>query len=96
MFAVVVTFQIKPEHITDFMPLMLQNAQTSRREEPGCHQFDVATSPDRPGEVFLYELYDDEAAFEAHLKTTHFKTFDEKTAPMIAAKTVITYAEVVQ
>ena len=62
-FAVVVTFQIEPARYVEFMPLMLSNAQASLTQEPGCLQFDVATDPARPNEVFLYEIYSDRAAF---------------------------------
>lgn len=96
MFAVVVTFQIKPGCVADFMPLMTRNAATSLSKEPGCRQFDVATDLSQPEEVFLYELYDDAAAFEAHLASAHFKSFDTAVADMIAAKSVKTYAKVIQ
>lgn len=44
--------------------------------------------------VFLYERYDDRAAFEAHLASTHFKTFDAMVAPCLEAKTVATCVRV--
>lgn len=94
-YAVVVTFQIKPGAMPDFMPLMLANARTSLADEPGCHQFDVATDEGRPDEVFLYEIYTDRAAFDAHLASTHFRAFDVAVADMIASKLVRTY-DVVQ
>ena len=95
-FAVVVTFQIEPDQMAAFLPLMLDNARASLATEPGCRQFDVATDPARPEEVFLYELYDDRAAFDAHLGTAHFKSFDAAIAPMVREKSVKTYARVVQ
>ena len=73
---------------------MIANARTSLAEEPGCHQFDVCTDPARPDEVFLYERYTDRAAFDDHLASAHFKAFDARVAPMIAAKEVRTYHEV--
>lgn len=94
MYAVVVTFQIHPDQIAAFLPPMLDNAATSLAQEEGCHRFDVCTDPDHPNEVFLYELYTDRAAFEAHLASVHFRTFDTHVAPMIASKTVQTYAKV--
>ena len=94
MFAVVVTFQINPEDTRAFMPLMRDNAETSLAREDGCHRFDVCTDPSAPNEVFLYELYTDAAAFDAHLASAHFKTFDAAVAPLIAGKTVKTYAQV--
>jgi len=96
MFAVVVTLQINPNSLEAFMPLMAENATRSLTDEPGCRQFDVATDPERPGEVFLYELYDDAAAFDAHLASAHFKSFDAAVSEMVLEKTVTTYAEVQQ
>ena len=94
MFAVVVTFRIKPQAWDDFMPLMVENARKSLSGEPGCHRFDVCTDPARPGEVFLYELYADTTAFDAHLASPHFKAFDTAVAAMIADKDVRTYTAV--
>ncbi|SLN38303.1 putative quinol monooxygenase [Pseudooctadecabacter jejudonensis] len=94
MFVVVVTFQIRAGQMADFLPTMTQNAQTSLAIEAGCHRFDVCTDPDRPNEVFLYELYTDRAAFEAHLHSPHFEAFDHDVANMIIDKTVATYAQV--
>lgn len=95
-FAVVVTFQIKPEKLDAFLPLMQENARKSLVNEPGCRQFDIATDPGTPGEVFLYEVYDDAAAFQTHLASAHFKAFDGAVAEMVAHKHVRTYAEVSQ
>ncbi|WP_298815641.1 putative quinol monooxygenase [uncultured Roseibium sp.] len=94
MYAVTVLFRIKEGQIEAFMPLMIANAQTSVKDEPGCRQFDVCTDPDLPGEVFLYEIYEDAAAFQFHLATDHFKDFDARVSDMIAEKTVKTFQKV--
>lgn len=94
MFAVVVTFQIAEGAMAAFLPAMTENAKTSLAQEAGCHRFDVCTDADRPNEVFLYELYTDRAAFDAHLASAHFKSFGEQAAPLVTAKDVRTYAMV--
>ncbi len=94
-YAVVVTFQINAGQMAEFLPLMEQNAATSLALEPGCHQFDIALDPARPNEVFLYELYADAGAFEAHLGSSHFRSFDKAVTPMIAEKEVKTYERVI-
>ena len=43
-------------------------------EEPACRLFIVHRAPDDPRTFYLYELYDDEAGFQAHLETAHFAT----------------------
>ena len=95
MLAVCVTFDIKPERLADFMPLMQDNAAASLNDEPGCHQFDVCVDHGKT-QVFLYELYTDAAAFQAHLQMPHFLSFDQACAEMIAQKTVHTYDTVYQ
>ena len=96
MYAVVVTFTITSGAMPDFLPLILANAKTSLNVEAQCLQFDVATDLARPDEVFLYELYTDRAAFEAHLASAHFEAFDRAVDHMIAVKDVRTYATVKQ
>ncbi len=96
MFAVTVTFTIPLEKMHDFLPLMLANAQSSLQDEPGCHQFDVCTDPDQPGQVFLYELYTDEAAFETHQTMPHYGAFGEAAGSMIEDKVVKTFSQVAQ
>jgi len=95
MFAVTVVFKIRKESFEVFLPLMIENAKASLKIESGCRQFDVCSDPVRPLEIFLYEIYDDAAAFQAHLETPHFKRFDVAAAAMIEEKSVKTYAKVV-
>ena len=88
MFVVTVDFEVHPLRLADFMPLMIENARTSRDEEPGCRQFDVCTDAANPGAIFLYEVYDDRAAFDAHLESEHFKRFDAAVADMVTSRTL--------
>ena len=67
---------------------LLLQSENSLREELACLRFDVARDPAKNGRFFLYEVYEDEAAFEAHRQTPHYKSFSEKTAETIASKTV--------
>jgi quinol monooxygenase YgiN len=60
------------------------NAAVSR-QEPGCRRFDVCYA-DGGTKVFLYEIYDDEAAFDAHLASPHFKTFKTAIEPIVTTR----------
>jgi len=42
------------------------------RAEPGNRYYQAHRSPDVPRLYFLYEQYDDEAAYEAHMASEHF------------------------
>ena len=41
------------------------------RAEPGCRQFTIHRSTEDPRLFFLYEQYEDEAAFAAHAASEH-------------------------
>lgn len=90
MFVVAVWFEIHPNHMSDFAIAVSENAKTSLAKEPGCRRFDVAQAED-PERIFLYELYVDEAAFEHHKGTPHFKAFDAKTKEWVVSKSVEFY-----
>lgn len=96
MFAVTVTFTIHEGKMDAFLPLIRKNAQSSVRDEPGCQQFDVCTDPDQPNRVFLYELYDDEAAFEAHQEMAHFKATGTAITGLVADKELRTFNTVLR
>jgi quinol monooxygenase YgiN len=88
MFVVTVAFRSVPDRAADFLAALRENAATSLRDEPGCHRFDVCTDPDDPAAFFLYELYTDADAFEAHKATPHFTAFDAVVRDWTAEKTV--------
>ena len=80
-----VNLTIKPENVDAFLAHAVQNAADSRTE-PGCRQFDVLVDPKDRTRVLLYEIYDDEAAFEAHQQTAHFNSYLAEGVPMLAAR----------
>ena len=96
MYAVIVTFRVNPKDSVHFLDLVRKNALASKQQEPGCLQFDVCSDAGAPGEVFLYELYSDADAFQAHLASEHFLSFDRAISNMVQVKTVRTYGEVFQ
>ena len=70
MYVVTVEFGA-PGHAAAFRSGVVTNARVSLDVEPGCRQFDVCNSPDDPATIFLYEVYADRAAFDAHLASAH-------------------------
>ena len=86
---ILVEFGLHPGKEPEFRRLVLENAVASLRDEPGCSLFDVLTPEGGPGDrIVLYEIYDNAAAFDAHLATPHVASFDRATAPLVARKTV--------
>lgn len=91
-YLITVAFDVEPARRDLFIRLITSNAQASLREEPGCLRFDVLL-PVEAGDcdVLLYEIYEDRAAFDAHLASAHFLAFDAATRDAVRRKTVREY-----
>ncbi len=63
-FAIVATFEIAPEQIDAFLPLLLAHRDRCLKDEPGTLRFDVLRNEE--SKLMLYEVYEDEAAFQVH------------------------------
>ena len=85
MFVLVVNIRIKPDQVARFTPMVLENARAARKE-PGCRQFEVLVDTKDKAKVMLFEVYDDEAAFEAHQQTPHFKKYLAEAVPLLASR----------
>ncbi len=96
MFVVSVVFTCHDGAGEAFKPLVEQQAKLSRQHEDGCRQFDVARHEKFPDTFFLYEIYDDEAAFDLHLKTNHFNDFNKNIKALVKDKQVKVYTELMQ
>ena len=68
--------------------LLTENASASLRRESGCRRFDVVEIRGENAPFYLYEIYDDEAAFELHLGTDHYRDFSIAAERLFDSKTV--------
>ena len=89
MYALGVVIQIQPEHREEFIEAMLDDARNSVNVEPGCVRFDVLQDENDPNRIYLYEVYRDPAAFEAHTQTPHLIRWRETVKDWYAAPTVV-------
>ena len=80
-----VNIRIKPENVDAFMPQVIENGKAAR-SEPGCRQFDVLVDPDDKTSVMLFEVYDDQKAFEAHQAGDAFKKYLANAVPLLASR----------
>ena len=85
MFVLSVDLRIKPENVDRWMKMALENAREARKE-PGCRQFEVLVDPKDRSKVLLFEIYDDDRAFEAHQATPHFKKYLAEAVPLLASR----------
>ncbi len=91
-FVILAEFDLRPGAITEFLRHVGDNAGASVRDEPGCRRFDVLVpegeTTDGAPRIVLYEIYDSPAAFDAHLRTPHFRAFDEATKALVSGRSV--------
>ena len=88
MLAVCVDFEVDLASLDAFLTIMQKNASDSLANEVGCHQFDITQDLQNPTKIFLYELYDDAAAFDLHKKASHYLEFNQLASEMATAKSV--------
>jgi autoinducer 2-degrading protein len=71
---VIATWVAREGHEDAVAELLRANSEASRAE-PGCRDFTVLREVGEPRTFVLYEVYDDEAAFDAHRQSEHFKRY---------------------
>lgn len=72
MHALFVTVKVKPDQRERFLSVIEDDAASSVRDEPGCVDFQVLQDQADADTYYFYEVYQDEAAFQAHGQTPHF------------------------
>jgi (4S)-4-hydroxy-5-phosphonooxypentane-2,3-dione isomerase len=90
--ALVVKIHMKAEHREQFLKEMWADAVGSEKNEPGCLMFNIVHDDADPNVLYLFEVYKDDQAVEAHKKTPHFQKWLETTKDWLAAPLEITPA----
>jgi len=90
-YVVLAQFEVKSGQLAPMVEAAKIDAKAAVANEPGCRRFDVLVPRDGADRVVLYEIYDDEAAFQAHLETPHLKAFRDAIGPLIESRQVDTF-----
>jgi (4S)-4-hydroxy-5-phosphonooxypentane-2,3-dione isomerase len=80
-----VDLDIVPEQLQSYLAAVKENGAATVKE-PGCREFDILTLASNPNHVFLFEVYESEAAYQAHRASDHFKKYAETTKAMVAKR----------
>ena len=84
--ALVVKLTIHEGRMDEFLEVVRAHGEKSLALEPGCLRFDVLRPADAPHTVFLYEVYGDEQALQAHWDSERMAAYRKRTREMIAAR----------
>ena len=86
-FAIVATFDIAAGRMDEFLPLLLAHRDRCLKDEPGTLRFDVLRPRNEENTVMLYEVYEDEAAFQVHWNGPSVARMRAETTGMVAKLT---------
>jgi autoinducer 2-degrading protein len=67
----------------EFLPLLIAHRARCLKDEPGTLHFEVLMPRDDNTKVMLYEVYQGEAAFDAHSKGPSITRLHEEAAGMM-------------
>ena len=81
--AIVATIEVAPGRRDEFLPLLMAHRARCLKDEPGTLQFDPLVPRDDETKVLLYEVYQDDAAFDAHFNGPSIARLREEAAGMI-------------
>ncbi len=90
MLAIWVKVKIKAAMRDKFLKAIEADALGSERDEPGCLRFNVLQDEKDENVYYFYEVYKDEAAFQAHGQAPHFARWRAEAAEVLASPTEVT------
>ena len=88
-----IDIDVVPGQIDNYLAALKKNGAASVKE-PGCREFNITVSQKDPNHGFVFEVYEDAAAAQAHRDTEHFKKYAAATKDMVAKREVRPLASV--
>jgi quinol monooxygenase YgiN len=81
---VVTHVDLTPNYIADGTPL-LKNFAVDSRKDKGLVRFEMLVDVSRKNHFTIVSVWENQAAFDAHLEANHTKQFREKLQPMLGS-----------
>jgi quinol monooxygenase YgiN len=77
-----VVFQLNPGKRAEFVEASLGNSRGSI-DGPGCLATGIVVDPDRPALAYVFEVFEDEAAFTHHHEQPYYRAWLAQTADLM-------------
>jgi quinol monooxygenase YgiN len=81
--------EVDPTQLETYKAALREEIETSLRAEPGVLSLFAVSLKEQPTQIRILETYADEAAYRAHLETTHFKKYKTGTQGMVKSLKLI-------
>ena len=91
----VAKLQIDSTQIEKYKVELKEEIETSIRIEPGVLTLYAVEEKNRRGQVIIFEVYANEAAYKSHLETPHFKKYKNATKEMVKSLELIETSPIV-
>ena len=87
-FVRIADIEVDPEQREAFISAVKEEMDKAVRLEPGVLAIYAVAEKDVPSRLRFFEIYADEAAFNAHLESPHFRKYRMTTEPMVRSRTL--------
>jgi quinol monooxygenase YgiN len=81
--------EIDPTQFDAYRTLLAEEIEVSVANEPGVLSLQAVAVKDSPASIRILEIYANQAAYEAHLRTPHFLKYKTLTAGMVRSLRLI-------
>jgi len=81
--------EIDTGQLAAYRDALKEEVETSIRVEPGVLKLYAVSVKDQPTQIRILEIYRDQAAYESHLQTPHFKKYKAETQGMVKSLKLI-------
>ena len=81
--------EIEPAQLVAYKSALREEIEASIRIEPGVLTLYAVSIKDQPSQIRLFEVYANNAAYEAHLQSGHFRKYKSATAGMVRSLKLI-------
>ncbi|NNU46563.1 antibiotic biosynthesis monooxygenase [Rhizobium sp. WYCCWR 11279] len=80
--------EIDPETLESYRALLKEEIEASVALEDGVLSLSAVSIRDNPNRIRILEVYADQKAYEAHLRTPHFLKYKNQTVHMVTSLTL--------
>jgi quinol monooxygenase YgiN len=90
----VAQIEIDPAQLENYRAAVTEQIEAAVRDEPGVLVLYAVSDIENPARVIVFEIYRDIAAYEAHLRSAHFKKYKALTETMVKSLALIRSAPI--
>lgn len=75
--------RVDPAHLEEYLVAAKACGAASMEKEPGVLLMYSMQEKEKPEQITILEIYETQAAYEAHIRTEHFQAYKQGTLPWV-------------